>query len=560
MFFPTTLLGSFELGRRALTAHQTALDTIGHNLANAATPGYSRQRVELSPLGPRQGVEVTTIRRIRDRFLDFALLAEEQEAGRLQARQALLQRLEAAINDPPGTGLSAVLDQFFQAFQELSVRPSDQAVRILVRDGGERLAASFRELRARLDQIAVDLEVEIRGRITDANALVAEIAEVNRQVIAARHGPPPNDLLDRRDRLVSELAALVGVAVQDHEDGSVRIDVAGTGVYLVDGIEMATLAGTYQAATDSVDLSVGGVGVVARTGALAAALEARNSAAGPLKPVRADLDSLAREVIGEVNRLHASGAGLTGHTQLTSTRTVTLASTLAGAGLPYVPVDGSLAIAVHDAAGGWLSTITVPVTAATTTVGDLITAINAAGAGVTASLTADGHLELAAAAGRTFAVAGDTSDTLAALGLNTFFAGSSALDMALDPLIAADAGAIAGARVDGTGLVHPGDGTNALALARLRAALAMRGGTETFTAFYGTLLSGIGAQGRDTREAAERQQSVVQVVEGLQQQAAGVSTDEELISLTQSQHAYAAAARYVTTVDQLLQTLLGMAR
>lgn len=559
MYFPTSWLGSLDIGRRALVAHQIAIATAGQNLANAATAGYARQRAELAPIGPYRGVEVTTIRRVRDRFLDFALLTEQQELGRLQARQAFLDRLQAVVNDPPGTGLSDVLDQFFASLQELSVQPADQALRVTVRDRAERVAATFRGMRARLDQLRTDLDTEVRSRLAEANALIGEIAEANRQVIAARHGLPPNDLLDRRDRLIRRLAELVGVTVQDNADGSVRVDLAGSGVFLVDGTATAALTGTYNPATDTIDLAAGGTAVAARGGALAAALEARNAPGGPLKQARADLDALAAAVIVEVNALHASGAGTTGHAALTSANAVSSAAVpLTAAGLAFPPGSGTFRVIVHDAAGAVLSSVTVPVTAGVTTLEDVRAALDADPyLGATVS---GGRLTLTATAGATFAFADDTSGTLAALGLNTLFTGATAADIALDPVIASDVTKIAAARADAAGLVHPGDGANALALARLRTALAMNGGTDTFTDFYGTLVSRVGSDRRDTGDAADRQQDAVRLVETLQQQVSGVSTDEELIALTQSQHAYEAAARFVRTVDELLQTLLGIVR
>jgi flagellar hook-associated protein 1 FlgK len=196
------------------------------------------------------------------------------------------------------------------------------------------------------------------------------------------------------------------------------------------------------------------------------------------------------------------------------------------------------------------------VTAGVTTLNNIATAINA-DPDVSATISG-GKLTITAGGGDTFTFAGDTSDTLMALGLNTFFSGSGAADMALSPEIAADANKIAAAQADPTGLVHPGDGANALALAQLRTKLVMSGGTANFSDFFGTTVARVGSQMSEANDAVDRQQAAVQVVQALQQQTSSVSTDEEMIGLTQSQDAYAAAAKYIGTVQEMIKTLLNM--
>ncbi len=552
-----SIFSSLNVGGRALLAHQAALNTIGHNLANAATPGYSRQRAELAPVMPQGGVEVTQIRRIRDRFLDFSLLAEQQALGKSQAQEGMLRRLEAVFTDSPGAGLSSVLDQLFQGFQDLSVRPTDQALRVTVKDQGERLAATFRGLWTRIDQLKADLTAEIRSRVDEANGLLTQIADLHRQIIAARGGPSPNDLLDRRDQLVTQLTQIIGVSPTDRQDGTVQLAVTGTGVLLVDGMSAAQLTATTNSGADTIDLTVGTVAITPKSGALASVVDARNSATGPVKQAVSDLNSLAKSIIGEVNRLHASGTGLTEHSSLTAVNAVSSSgAALTAAGLAFTPVSGSFRVIVHDADGAVASDFTVSVTAGTTTLEDVRAAIDA-DANLTATISG-GKLTVTAAGGTTFTFASDTSDTLMALGLNTFYTGSDASGIALNSLVANDAGKIAAAQADSAGLVHAGDGANALAMAQLRTKLAMNSGTTTFVDFYGTLVSRVGSQMRDATLALDRQQSAVQLVQALQQQTSGVSTDEELISLTQSESAYAAAARYVATLKEILDILLGI--
>jgi flagellar hook-associated protein 1 FlgK len=558
MIYPTNLVGQLHLARRAVMAHQTAAQVAGHNLANAATPGYSRQRADLVAASTGSGVDAISITRLRDRALDFSLLAEQQALGKNQAQEGVLQRLQAIVADPPGEGLGAVLDQVFQAFQQLSVSPTDQAVRATVKDAGDRLAQTVQQMRARVDQLKTDVTTEIQQRVTDANRLITQIADLNRQIVTARATSAPNDLLDQRDTLVSQLAQIAGVTQTDRTDGSIQLALTGTGVLLVDGQSAFSLAATVNVPADTVDLTAGGsLAVLPKSGQLSGLLEARNLSSGALKQAASDLDALASSIALEVNRLHASGTGLTEHTALTAANAVTSsASALTAAGLAVTPVSGTFKVIVHDTTGAATASGTVTVTAGTTTLDDVLTAINGV-TGLTATITS-GKLTITAAAGRTFTFASDTSDALPALGLNTFFTGSKASTLAVNSVVAADVTKIAAAVADAGNLVHAGDGANALALARLRTKLVMTAGTQTFTDFYGTAVGRVGSQTRAATEGVSRQQAAMQVVQSLQQQVSGVSTDEEMINLSQSQAAYNAAARYAAIVNEMIETLFAM--
>ena len=559
MIHPTNILGSLHMARRTMAAHQIAVDTAGHNLANAMTPGYTRQRAELVPAGAGGGVDVDRIERIRDRFLDFSLLSEQQTLGKQRAQDGLMQRLEGVFNDPAGEGLSASMDQLFQELEALSAHPADQAARVTVVGAADRLSQTFRLMRERIEQLKRDVSTELHQRVTDANSLITQIADLNHKIVNARASGTPNDLFDRRDALVSQLTEIVGVAATDRDDGSVQLALSGSGVLLVDGDRTALLTATFDGASDTVNITAGttAVAVAPRGGALAAILEARNLPGGILKQAGSDLDSLARSVALEVNRLHSTGAGLTEFTSLTATNSVTSsAAALTAAGLPFTPVSGSFRVIVHDATGAVTADTSVNVVAGTTTLDDVRTAI-AAIAGLSASIT-NGQLTISAAAGSTFAFGADSADALPALGLNTLFTGSSAGSIAVNPVIAADPTKLAAAKPTAAGLVRAGDGSNALALARLRNARPMASGTQTFTDFYGATVARVGSEARDAAEGVSRQEAAVRVVQGLQQQVSGVSTDEEMINLSQSQSAYAAAARYATTINALMNTLLNM--
>lgn len=559
----TGIFAGLEIARRALLTHQTAVQVAGHNLANTATPGYTRQRAELVPLAPMAGVDVAAVRRVQDRYLDFALLSEIQRLGQAEAAETLLGRLETVFNDSPEASLGALLDGLFQGFQALAAVPTDLPLRVTLRDRALRLAAAFRTLWARVEQIRADLVAEVQRQVAEVNRLTSAITDLHRRILAAPQGSPPNDLLDRRDQLVTELARIVGLRVTDRADGTVQLTVDGSGILLVDGPLAARV--TAESTPERLEVSVGGVRLdpdagVPASGALAALLGA---GAGAVQRTLDALDALARTLIAEANRLHATGGGLSAHTSLASTYPAADPAAPLGAATlePFGSAieDGTIRVIVYDGSGEPVRDLTITVRAGSTTLEDIRSALDADPA-LTAMLDATGRLAVTAAGGASFVFAEDTSGVLMALGLNPFFTGTGARDLAVAEGIATDVRTIAAARVDETtGRLHPGNGANALALARLRSEARTAEGT-TLGDGYAALVATRGSEAREASAARERQQSAVQAVWALQQQVAAVSPDEEILALTQSQQAYAAAARYVGVLQELLDSLLHMVR
>ncbi len=124
--------------------------------------------------------------------------------------------------------------------------------------------------------------------------------------------------------------------------------------------------------------------------------------------------------------------------------------------------------------------------------------------------------------------------------------------------MAADPNKIATAQADAKGIVRPGDGTQAQAIGELANGFVLSGGTATFSSFIGTTIGAVGSRAREANDAVDRQQAALGAVQSLQAQTSGVSVDEEMIALTQSQYAYAAAGRYIGAVQDMIQALLDM--
>lgn len=228
------LFGIYELGRRSMAAQQAAIQVAGHNLANAATPGYHRQRVETTPslvemtavgaLGT--GVRVDTIRRIEDRFLELSLQRETPLHSQYAARSAILSEAELAFGEPTDGGMQTRLESFYDAWDDLASSPEDRGARESVVRQGSALADVIRTTRGRLDDRRRSISGEIRAVVDDANRALADLEQVNRAIMAASaRGASLGDLADRRDLLVGTLGELVGAqaSVADDDTATVRI-------------------------------------------------------------------------------------------------------------------------------------------------------------------------------------------------------------------------------------------------------------------------------------------------------------------------------------------------
>jgi flagellar hook-associated protein 1 FlgK len=236
-----------SIGSRAMAANYAALQTTGHNIANAGVAGYSRQRVETATASARgtasgyigTGVDVQTVSRAHDQFLTREAANSKALSGMDAARLESLRRLEEVFR-PGEQGIGHAAGEFLNSMVDLGSRPADLATRQVVLARAGEVADRFRLAGTQLDALQGDIDISVNDAITRANALIGGIAELNARILAAGKGQPPNDLLDERDRRVSDLSQIVQVKTMQAGDGSTSVFFAG-GVALVDGGRSATL-------------------------------------------------------------------------------------------------------------------------------------------------------------------------------------------------------------------------------------------------------------------------------------------------------------------------------
>lgn len=299
---------TLHTGLSGLRAAQTGVDVTANNVANAGTAGYTRQRVELrarvpydSPVGQiGTGVEVTDIVRLRDTFLDNRVRAAMAEATAHDARATMLGQLENVLAEPD-SGLTSELDELWASLEDWTLDPTSTAARTVVLDRLSSLAARFNAVGAGVTQLRDDTRATRDAIIDTAGQALAEIAQINAEV--GNSSQVSNQLLDRRDMLADEVAALLGATSTVGSDGRMTVQVGGT--MLVQGDVAATLsvAGD-DVLVDGTTVPAGSLG--GEVGGLQQVILA------DVPDVLAALDDVASQLADSINTQHAAGVDADG--------------------------------------------------------------------------------------------------------------------------------------------------------------------------------------------------------------------------------------------------------
>lgn len=312
-------LGSIlSIARSGLLSSQKAIDVSAHNIANATTEGYSRQRVDLSASTPQRlpegiygtGVTVRDVERVRDAFLDGNYRTESGSASRYDARNQMLSRLEGLMAEPGEEGLGAGLDAFFSSFSELAATPTNSTLRTMVLAEANTLTREFHRLSAGIDGLRQESEAALSGGVERTNAILESVASLNRQVVSAEaDGYTAGDLRDQRDGLLDELSELVSISVTERQNGSVGVHIEGIAV--VDGAAFRELEIAVATGGEVQIRAQGSTRPLATGGGLAGYTDVINT---DLPETRAALDDLAAALVAEVNTIHAGGVAPDGST------------------------------------------------------------------------------------------------------------------------------------------------------------------------------------------------------------------------------------------------------
>lgn len=312
-----TIFGSIETGRSALQAQLKGMAVSGQNVANANTPGYSRQRVDLvaavpaltgglSP-SPGYGVEVAAITRMRSEFYHNQAMNAYSYLAYWEMNLEAYGGAEIVFMEPGESGLSGYFGDFFDSWQELSGSPESAAVRMSLRKQAVSFTDAVRDTYLRLGDLKVELENEFEKRVREINELAAEVAVINEQVtFAGALGESPNALLDQLDLALEQLSGLVDIRVYHKESGAVEIFAGGR--LLVQDQQCYGLS--LEARDNELRLlSSRGVPLEMRSGRLKGLEEAVNRI---IPGLQGQLDEIVGCLVENVNALHRRGYGLDG--------------------------------------------------------------------------------------------------------------------------------------------------------------------------------------------------------------------------------------------------------
>jgi len=564
-----TLLSTLQLAKNALFASQLGIQVSANNISNADTPGYVRERVVQSPAATQQigrivtgtGVQVDGVVRQVDKFLQERLRSAISDLASGEARQQAYVQLETVVGELNDSDLSTAITEFFSSLQDVLNQPEIAAGRNLAVLRGDALGEQIQHLDDRVRGLRTSINDQILSSVEEVNKSVQEIAKLNLQIMQVEQGGAITSdavgLRDRRDEVLKNLAQMVNIRVDEQQSGAVNVFVGGD--YLVFDGTTQTIRVSSRADHDltiaDLHLSNSDSQLNATSGKLAGLVGVRDDVlAGFLD----DLDAFTKTLIFEFNRIHAGGQGLTGFQQMVSAFAVTDSTKpLDDAGLPFLPEHGSFDVLVTNRATGITATHGVRVGLSgfddDTTPQDLVAQLDGID-GLSAAIQYDGRLQLQTDSNDLeFAFAHDTSGVVAALGMNTFFSGEGAQDIGINQAVVSDPSKLAFSQ-NGVGHdTHQGEQLANMATT----SLASRAGAS-LAQVYEQWIGQTAQESALATAVADGFRAFKDTLEGDHLALSGVSLDEEAVNMMTYQRTFQAAAKVISTVNELLDVLVNL--
>lgn len=564
-----SLSGTIQLAANSLLAQQIGLQVVGSNIANAATPGYLRQRVDYVPVPTQErgglnvgtGVRVQGITSQLNQFVQDRARRAVSDLAAAEPQEKTYTILEGILGELGDTDLSSILGRFFSGFNEILVEPENSAVRRLAISQGEAVTDELNRLDRQVRQHHGDINAEITSISDEMNQILREIADLNLKIVKLEGGGAiQSDAVgfrDQRELALSELAKLIDIQAVEDSTGSISVFAGGDFLVLEGRHRNMETVFTQQDGLTKANVHIVQTesALQSTTGKLAGLLAARDEV---LKGFLKELNEFSQTFIFEFNQLYVSGLGEHGHLELTSDFSLeNQDNILDEAGLAFTPQNGSFQVKVRNRQTNVTETSDIQVNLNglddDTSLRDLSTVLNAV-EGISASLitvqdrtklsvTADGpNLE--------FDFANDNSGVLAALGLGTFFTGFSAAEAGVRKELVNGLESLAISR-NGFGE----NVENGVMLAGFLDQPLPSQEEVTLTSLYDQFVGGTIQGSAVARSVADGLRIFQQTVEGEQLAISGVNIDEEAIQMIAHQRAFQASARLIATASELLELL-----
>lgn len=631
----------FGIGVSALNAAQAGLMTTEHNIANASTPGYSRQQIvqvanipQLTGAGYLgQGVNVSTVTRVFNNFLNTQLLQQQAQSSQLSTYYTQIQQINNVIADPVA-GLQPSIQGFFSAVNGVASAPSSQPARQAMLSSAQTLTARFQSLNQQLTDMNTSANGQITSSVTSINSYAQQIANLNHSISVAEAatGQTPNDLLDQRDQLVSQLNQIVQTSVIKQSDGTYNVFI-GNGQGLVVGNQAYSLQ-TVQSVTDPTKLDVaysasnGSVTRIQQSslqgGSLGGLLAFRDQT---LTDTQNTLGQIAIGLASTFNDQQNLGQDLNGamgsnfftvpspvvNSNTNNTGTAVVSATISNAasltGSDYtLGYDGTNYTVTRLSDNTTTTSATLPLTvdgvtistSATPNAGDsfLIRPTVNGARDINVAITDPSKIAAAVPVASTAALANTGTGTIAAPSVNTTPPANASLqdtvtitfnspattfnvvDTTTATTLGSNIAYTAGQSITYNGWTTqisgtPGandvftvsansnattDGNNALLLAGLQTKNTLLGGTASYEATYGQLVSQVGSKTNELQVTSQAQANMVTQTTQAQQSISGVNLDEEAANLIRYQQAYQAAGKAIQIASTLFDTVLNLQR
>lgn len=564
-----SLFGTLNIGKNALAASQAQLQVTGNNVANAGNPNYSRQvaRVTSAPavkyssgIFIGNGVQLSSISRQVDEALLARLRGASSDSAGASTHQDWLNRIESVFNELSDDDLSSQLSSFFGAWSGLAGKTQDIAQRQVVLTNGASVAQRLNDFANQFVSLEGDVDLRLAGKVRDAGSLVKQVADLNAQITIAEGALSGEalSLRDQRDEVLKELSGLLDITTVQ-AGSSINVYI-GSQPLVVDTVSRSIgLTQTVEDDKKQLTLTFTDTGgpVQANGGELGGLAAARQS----IRETRERIDAVAGSLIFELNKIHSGGQALLGFSSVTGTYEVkdaTAALNSDASGLPFKPTNGSFVVHVRNKLSGQtvssLINIDLDGIGTDTTLNSLQS--NLDGLANISSSVIGGRLKIQAdSPDIEITFSQDTSGALASLGINTFFSGSTANDIAVNSTLAASPQLLAAAKNGQTT-----DNQTALAIARLAETGVKSLSGATLSQTYDALVTGVGAANASAQVRSEATNAVLETLTAQREGLSGVSLDEESVKLVSQQRSFQSAAQLISTIDDLLDIVINLAR
>jgi len=614
-------MDSMHIGYTALNAARQALNTTGHNIANANTEGYSRQRINQATNVPTNegglyygnGVKITDVQQLRDHFVEGQVRNLSSEQQRLDAFHTLASRIDNVLAED-NASLTGPMQAFFNSLDQLNNDPDSSTNRQAVLSEAQNLADRFNVLDKQFSELYSDSSKQIESEVNEINILSKNIAELNNNINSSPGKSPPNDLLDERNRLIGELSKHITVNVVEQNNHMVNV-YAGNGLSLVNNAQSTALGLKPNAMQpERLEVSLGNTDISAKIqgGKLGGIMDFRREM---LDGAANNLGRLATTLAFTFNEQHQSGidkngapggiffnqgkprvfgdANNQGNAQLQATITDGKALTNSDYALRFENNEYILTRLVDNSSQTGPLPLTMDgiefnVTGASAPGDSFLIRPTVNGAKDISLALSNTHQVAAASPLRSLSTVGNVGDAVISapqiidrnnpnLSAPTEirFTSDTTYDLGdgiEHPYTAGENIELQGWRVNIEGTPKSGDrfrieantngsgdNSNGLLLNRLQFGENIEGQT-TFQDAYGALINEVGSTTRRIEVNRDSQDTLLAQAEAARDAVSGVNLDEEAVNLTKFQQAYQASAQVISTSKSLFDTILSVIR